>query len=358
MSHYKIRPLAWAFTALLAGSLATQAWADRTVTDQLGRQVTLPDTVNRVVVLQHQSLDILVQLNANDKIVGVLSSWKKHLGPNFERFIPKIATLPEPGDLTSVNIESLIAAKPDVVIVTNYAPQDMIAKIEQAKIPVVAISLREYVPGQADKVNPSVKDEEQMYTVGLKQAVTLIGEVVNRSHEAKALNDWVFSHRAKVLAFKNQWKGAQTRTYVANPDLYTYGSGKFVGVMMNDVNANNVAASAIKGWKQVSMEQVLTWNPQVIFVQNRFPQVIEAIKNDPKFKPIDAMKNDHLYLMPEYVKAWGYPTPEAMGLGELWLGKKLYPSLYQHFDMDKLAQEYYQRFYRVSWKDSPKSAKE
>ncbi|VFS75274.1 Uncharacterised protein [Kluyvera cryocrescens] len=57
----------------------TPALADRTVTDQLGRQVTLPDSVNRVVVLQHQTLNLLVQLNAADDIVGVLSSWKKQL---------------------------------------------------------------------------------------------------------------------------------------------------------------------------------------------------------------------------------------------------------------------------------------
>jgi iron complex transport system substrate-binding protein len=27
--------------------------------------------------------------------------------------------------------------------------------------------------------------------------------------------------------------------------------------------------------------------------------------------------------MPEYAKAWGYPMPEALALGELWMAKKL-----------------------------------
>jgi len=43
---------------------AFSAQADRSVTDQLGRQVTLPDHVDKVVVLQHQTLNILVQLDA------------------------------------------------------------------------------------------------------------------------------------------------------------------------------------------------------------------------------------------------------------------------------------------------------
>ncbi len=55
------------------------AHAERTLTDQLGRQSPLPDHVTRAVVLQHQTLNLLVQLNAADDVVGVLSSWKSSL---------------------------------------------------------------------------------------------------------------------------------------------------------------------------------------------------------------------------------------------------------------------------------------
>ena len=102
-------PLLLGLTLLSASLFTGQAFADRTVTDQLGRQVTLPDHVTRAVVLQHQTLNLLVQLNASDEIVGVMSSWKKQLGPAFARFMPGIEQLPTPGDLTQVNIESLLA---------------------------------------------------------------------------------------------------------------------------------------------------------------------------------------------------------------------------------------------------------
>jgi iron complex transport system substrate-binding protein len=68
-------------TLVSACLFAGHAFADRTVTDQLGREVTLPDHVTRAVVLQHQTLNLLVQLDAADEIVGVMSSWKKQLGP-------------------------------------------------------------------------------------------------------------------------------------------------------------------------------------------------------------------------------------------------------------------------------------
>ncbi|MCS2171351.1 ABC transporter substrate-binding protein [Scandinavium sp. TWS1a] len=342
-------------TALACSALltATAAQADRTVTDQLGRQVTLPDHVNRVVVLQHQTLNLLVQLNAQDDIVGVMSSWKKQLGPQFARFMPKITTLPMPGDLTQVNIESLLALHPQVVFAANYAPTDMIQQIQNAGIPVVAISLREDAAGEKNKMNPTMANEEQAYNEGLKQGIRLIGDVVERPKEAEALIDYTFSARANANApVADIPEAKKVRVYMANPDLNTYGSGKYTGLMMEHAGALNVAAATVKGARQVSLEQVLQWDPQVIFVQDRYPQVLKAIESDPQWQAIDAVKNHRVWLMPEYAKAWGYPMPEAMAIGELWMAKKLYPERYKNVDVDALAQDYYQHFYRVSWKSN------
>ncbi|HDG1674773.1 TPA: ABC transporter substrate-binding protein [Kluyvera cryocrescens] len=328
----------------------TPVLADRTVTDQLGRQITLPDSVNRVVVLQHQTLNLLVQLNAADDIVGVLSSWKKQLGPEFARFMPSIDKMSMPGDLTQVNIESLLALHPQVVFVANYAPEPMIQQIQNAGIPVVAISLREDAAGEKNKMNPSMADEERAYNEGLKQGIRLIGEVVNRQAEASALIDYTFAARAKFNAPVAAIPPAEkVRVYMANPDLNTYGSGKYTGLMMQHAGAMNVAAATVKGARQVSLEQVLKWDPQVIFVQDRYPEVVKQITTDPQWQAIDAVKNHRVWLMPEYAKAWGYPMPEALAIGELWMAKKLYPERYKDIDVDAAAQDYYHRFYRTHW---------
>lgn len=312
--------------------------------------MTIPDHVTRVVVLQHQTLNLLVQLNAADEIVGVMSSWKKQLGPAFARFMPAIEQLPMPGDLTQVNIESLMALHPQVVFVANYAPPAMIQQIQNAGIPVVAVSLRQDAAGEKNKMNPSMADEEQAYNQGLQQGIRLIGEVVERQSQAQALIHYTFEARKAANAPVADIPDDQrVRVYMANPDLNTYGSGKYTGLMMKHAGALNVAAATVKGARQVSLEQVLQWNPQVIFVQDRYPQVVKQIVNDPQWQGIDAVKNHRVWLMPEYAKAWGYPMPEALALGELWMAKKLYPSRYQGVDVDARAADYYQRFYRVKW---------
>ncbi|MFO5564861.1 ABC transporter substrate-binding protein [Klebsiella pneumoniae] len=311
---------------------------------------TLPDHVTRVVVLQHQTLNLLVQLHAAEDIVGVLSSWKKQLGPQFARFMPEIGQLATPGDLTQVNIESLLALRPQVVFVANYAPPAMIAQIQQAGIPVVAISLRHDAAGEKNKMNPTMADEEQAYNAGLMEGIRLIGEVVERQPEAEALIHYTFEARKQANApVADIPQNQRVRVYMANPDLNTYGAGKYTGLMMAHAGALNVAAASVKGARQVSLEQVLEWNPQVIFVQDRYPQVVKQIENDPQWQTIDAVKHHRVWLMPEYAKAWGYPMPEALALGELWMAKKLYPARYQSIDVDSKASDYYQRFYRVAW---------
>ncbi len=326
------------------------ASAQRTLIDQLGRSVSLPDHVDRVVVLQHQTLNLLVQLDAADDVVGLLSSWKKQLGPDFARFSPRLATLPMPGDLTAVNIESLLAIRPQVVFVANYAPPEMIKQIESAGIAVIAVSLRQDQPGQEDKLNPVIVDEEQAYNQGLQQGIRLIADVVNRKEQGEALITYAFSARAETAdRLKDIPDSQRMRVYMANPDLTTYGSGKYTGLMMRHAGALNVAAATISGFKQVSMEQVLSWDPQVIFVQDRYPEVVKQIYADPSWAAIDAVKQRRVYLMPEYAKAWGYPMPEALALGELWMAKKLYPQRFTDVDVNQRANAYYQRFYRQAW---------
>lgn len=329
------------------------ASAERLVTDQLGRQVTLPDSIDRAVVLQHQTLNLIVQLDATDKVVGILAGWKKQLGPNYIKLAPELANLPMPGDLSQVNIESLISLSPQVVFVTNYAPAEMIAQIEQVGIPVVAISLRQDSAEEKAKVNPVMVDEETAYNEGLKEGIRLIGDVMGKQKQADELITYTFSQREDVTKRLSDLTPQQrVRVYMANPDLTTYGSDKYTGLMMQHAGAMNVAAATIQGFKQVSIENVLAWDPEVIFVQERYPDVVNQIKQDKAWQNISAVKNNRIYLMPEYAKAWGYPMPEAMAIGELWMAKKLYPERFKDVDMAKAENDYYQRFYRTDYQQT------
>ena len=331
-------------------SLSSISYADRQIVDQIGRPVTIPDKVERTVVLQHQTLNLLVQLDATDKVIGVMSNWKQQLGDGYAQLAPSLEKTPKVGDLTSFDAESLVKLQPQVVFVTNYAPKEMIDKISALGIPVVAISLRKEVNDDKSTLNPTLQNEEQAYNEGLKEGILLIGDIVNKSENAQALVNDTFKQREQVSQrLQDIPKEQRVRAYMANPDLATYGSGKYTGLMMEHAGAFNVAASTVKGYKQVSLEQVIAWDPEVIFIQDRYPQVVDEIKQDTRWQVISAVKNNRIYLMPEYAKAWGYPMPEAMAIGELWMAKKLYPEKFSDIDIQKAANDWYQKFYRTQY---------
>lgn len=233
------------FSLLILLPLSSEA--SRQITDQIGRTVTVPDKVDRVVVLQHQTLNLLVQMNATDKIVGVMANWKQQLGEGYARLAPELNQKATLGDLTHVDPEKLIALHPQVVFVTNYAPQEMIDKISSLGIPVIAISLRHDAPGEKAKLNPTLADEEKAYDLGLREGITLIGEIVNKPQEANDLIAATDKGRKMVSdRLKDIPAEKRIRAYMANPELTTYGSGKYTGLMMAHAGAVNVAAATIQ----------------------------------------------------------------------------------------------------------------
>ncbi len=336
-----------AWLLALPSGLAAQT---RKVTDQLNRTVELPAEVKRIAVLQHQTLDILVQLGAADRIVGVLRDWPS-LIPGLDRYAPVLKDLPTPGNLSTVNIEELLRLRPDVVFVTNYAPPAMIAQITNAGLPVIAISLSKGEGVEAPKLNPTFADDDEAYAEGLRIGIRLIGEIVGRSERAGKLVDYAFSRRAMVQQRVGDIPaGERVRLYMANPDMNTYGTGKYTGVIMaRSGGINVVGAAGVRGATKVSMEDVLRWNPQVIFVQDRYAPVVEQIRQGAAWQQIDAVRNNRIYITPEYVKPWGYPLPEALALGELWMAMKLYPDRFTDIDMAKEVDAYYRTFYGMPY---------
>ena len=335
---------------LLCCLLMATAAAARTITDQLGRTVSLPEQINRAVILQHQTLDIVIQLDAADKVVGILEKWQKYL-PGAAKCIENIDNIPTPGGLKSVNMEALLLLNPDIVFVTHYAPKEMISQISNAGIPVVAITLYAAEFEQASKLNPDLKDANKAYNEGLKEGITILAEIFNKQSKGKRLIRFIEDQQEILKTHLGEIPEAErVRSYMARANLHTYGRGKYTSVIMERAGGVNVAAAEVVGFKEVTMEDVLRWNPDVIFIQWRHRSAKEELVNDPAWKVVEAVKNNKVFICPEYVKPWGHPLPESMALGELWMANTLYPEKFKDIDIPSIVQSYYQEFYGIPYK--------
>jgi iron complex transport system substrate-binding protein len=322
----------------------------RVVVDQLGRRVIIPKNVDRVVILMHHALDVAVELGAQDKIVGILSDWEKYLPSGFRKAWPEIDKVATPGDLrTSVNMEALLKLKPDVVIITHYMMGRTGKQIEAAGLPVVGLSFYKAGYEEASVLNPELKDPDRAYTEGMKEGVRLMGDILGKRDRAEKLLSYIFRNRKLIEERVGHLrKDQRVTTYMAYPKMFTMGTGKYASVIMERAGGLNVAMN-ISGYKQVSMEDVLRWNPRVIFTQERYKFVAKEIKNSPVWKSVQAVLDNRVFITPEYVKPWGHPCPESIGLGELWMAKKLYPEKFKDIDMQAYADDFYRTFYGIPY---------
>lgn len=326
------------------------AQGKRIIVDQLGRSVEIPQKVNRVVILMHHALDVVVELGAKDKIVGILSNWNKYLPKGFKKAWPGIEKVPTPGDLrTSINTEELLKLKPDLVIITHYMMNKTGKQIEAIGLPVVGLSFYKTGYEQASVLNPKLKDPNESYTQGMKEGVRLLGDILDKKDQAEKLLSHIFKNRKLVESrLGNLKKNQRVTTYMAYPKLFSMGTGKYASVIMERAGGLNVAME-LSGYKQVSMEDVLRWDPEVIFTQDRYKFVAEEIQKSPAWKPVKAVKNHRVFITPEYVKPWGHPCPESIGLGELWMAKKLYPEKFKDINMQTYADNFYKAFYGIPY---------
>ena len=332
-------------------SVEREEW---TFKDQADNEVTVKVPVKSMVVLQHHSIDILAQLGAQDKIVGVESKWESDLGSYIKDAFPEIESLPTPGDLKSLNVEEIAKLKPDVVIVASQANQDSVNKVKELGIPVIVVSLRSEGK-QKEAQNPDLKDADKAYTYGCKWAIETLGKLTGKDDKAKEL--WQFCLESRKIvdkSLKDVSEKDKKTVFIANENNQTYGNDKYVGCMLERAGGVNVAAKDIQGYKPYTFEQLANWNPDVIIVQDRYKEVYDGIKKDSRYKSLKAVKDGNVILAPYWTKPWGNPDADSIALGELWLAHKLYPDKIDSKIVNKRANKFYKDFYGIEFKDKVK----
>ncbi|MEA5019614.1 MAG: ABC transporter substrate-binding protein [Gordonibacter sp.] len=120
--------------------------------------------------------------------------------------------------------------------------------------------------------------------------------------------------------------------------------------------AKNVAAvpeNEGQGMSNVSLEQVLAWDPEVIVAWDLEVRggADELIRRDKNWSTIRAVKNGRVYTMPNVPFAWCDRPPGVQRfLGIQWVANMLYPDAYD-VDMVQVVKEFYSTMYWVDITD-------
>jgi iron complex transport system substrate-binding protein len=183
---------------------------------------------------------------------------------------------------------------------------------------------------------------------GIPLGYRTLGDLIGRREQGEALarnaEDTVKTITGRVGAIPPE---RRPRVYYARgPRGLETGLGGSINVETIELLAQNVAGGTRGGLANVSIEQVLLWNPDVIITIDQ--DFAATVLSDPTWAPVAAVRARRVHLSPKLPFGWvDFPPSVNRLIGLWWLGKILYPDLFPE-DLRELTREFYARYYHVT----------
>ena len=301
----------------------TGARAEYTLKDQAERVVTLKKVPERIVSGYYISTSTLLALGCGDRLVGIEK--KADTRPLYRYAAPALLNLPAVGNAKELNLETVIALAPDLVILP--------LQMETAADQLTEIGIPTLL------VHPENE-------VSFAECVLLIGQACGREEVAEQLlemyitvNDQLFSRLPR------EYK----EIYIAGPDsvLTAYPGGMYQSTLAMNAGAYNVS-SCINGIAKtpIDPEQLLNWDPEYIFIVAGAAYTARDVLQDERLSTLRAVQNGRVYAMPDGLEAWDYPTVSCV-LGQVYLAHVLYPEIFSRQELIQTAIRFYREIFGI-----------
>ena len=301
------------------------AWP-MTVTDQTGRSVEIPAQPQRIVSGYYISTSACIALGLTDKVVGI----EKKIIPIYQLAAPRFLELPNVGTAKEFDLEGCLALEPDLVILPKKL-KDAAETMAGMGIPVLLVS---------------PEDQAQ-----LVEMLTLVGEATGAQEAAARLTATYEDSAAKLETITAQLTDDQT------PTVYMGGNGALLSTAPKDMYQASLirlgggvnAGDSLEGdsWTEVSYEQLLAMNPDVIILPSDASYTVDDVLADPQLADVTAVKSGAVYAIPGDLEAWDSPVPSCF-LGSEWIMSTLHPDRFPKAELDADVTSFYQAFYGIN----------
>ena len=283
----------------LSLSKAAQSAAG-TVTDQLGRQVNVPDNPQRIVALAPNITEIIFALGQEHRLKGVT---------RYSDFPSEAAKLFKVGSYVHLDLERIVALKPDLCIaIKDGNPRLVAQRLESLKIPVYAVD-----PKNLDTIMKTIIEIGKLLDAGEK-AKMLVQNMHSRIQRVKSLVEKA-AHRPGVFF------------QIGISPIVSVGTPTFIHELIVLAGGTNLASGPIP-YPRFSREQVLALSPDVFIITSMArAAVFEKVKAEwSQWPNLPAVRNKRIYL--EDSNLFDRPTPRLLGGLEL-LVRLIHPELFE-----------------------------
>ncbi len=251
---------------------STPTSAALTLKDGLGRQVTLPGPAKKIISLAPSNTELLFAVGAGTDVIG---------RDEFSDYPSDVKSLPSVGgSMGKYNLEEIARLQPDLVLAASLNSPEQIQSIENLGLKVFLIA------------NPTDFD-------GLYANILTTGQLTGHTSQAQQL---VASLRKRVKAVEDNVAKATGHPKVfyeldatdpAKP--WTSGPGSFIDTLIKIAGGVNVAESLKSDYAQISQEDLIVANPDVILLGDGAYGVTPAqVAARPGWGNISAVKNNRV----------------------------------------------------------------
>lgn len=302
---------------------ATVEAAAITYTDKMGRVVTVPVPVKRAIFFQ--SYEFIPALGTWDKVVGISryaydNDLIKATRHDIERSILSVGTD------NDVNMESLLKLKPDIVIISSSKPE-IVRFIEKHGLNVIVICPESLA---------------ELYDV-----MRLCGMLFGREEKMdRAISemDKIFSMISKRVSKVPPDQKQKTLLIGGKPTSVACGVG-INNKMFQMMGGINSAGGIRQKNADVSMEHIIVWNPDIIFIDGSHAgYTAQDILHNPQWRYIKAIKEGRVYKKPK----WSNWSPRLAPI-VLWMAMKTYPKYFRDIYLDKVTDDFYRKVYGMPY---------
>jgi len=268
------------FFVLLIFGFSLPALAARTLTDESGRVVTVPDHPHRIICLLPSVVDDVYALGAGADIVAIT---------DFVKYPPQAKSKPSIGLPLSPSMETILSLHPDLVLADGEMNRgDALKQIEKLGIPVFTIK-----PHGVE---------------GIYMSIESVGRALNREDTAKAL---VGRLREREAAVRRRVSGKPVVS-VLMPIWYdpilTIGKHAFITELIEIAGGHSVTSDLQQEWPQISLEAVMARSPQALLLERGSKMSMDQIRGRPGWSSMPAIRNNRIYYVDDRIEM---PSPVA-----------------------------------------------
>ncbi len=317
---------------------AQPAEAALVITDGLGRTVTFDTMPERIVVAGKATALMVNSLyafpEAATKIVAIENRTQSP-----DQFISLID--PTLGDKLTIEKnagpEAIAPTKPDVVILKSSMKEKLGDPLEQLGIKVIYVDLETPDQYYRDvRVLGALLDD----TTRAEEIVAYYEGRVSMVKEA--LKDLTPEEKVPVLLLQHSIED--------NVVAFSVPPAAWMQTILTEMAGATPVwkdSATGSGWEVVTLDQIAAWNPfgvAIVDYGGGASAAVEAIKADPTWKSLEAVKTDHLYAFPMDFLSWDQPDPRWI-LGLTWIASTLHKDKFPGFDMENEVISFYHELY-------------